>query len=235
VHEFVFFIFARILGATSKSVLMKLLLLLLCLNASAAFGQLTWQSTEQTFNSKPQDASVTAKYKFKNTGTQPIKIQNVRTSCGCTTTALSKTEYAPGESGEIDARFTFAGRTGQQEKAIMVVTSDNPDSPTILKLRVNIEELVKVDPEVVLWRVGDQPSPKSIHILVAEDAQVKALTVTSNNPGIKVKLTELKPGKEYEAEVTPDNAAQPAQATLMIKTDYPANNPITKYAYARIL
>jgi hypothetical protein len=235
VHEFVFFIFARILGATSKSVLMKLLLLLLCLNASAAFGQLTWQSTEQTFNSKPQDASVTAKYKFTNTGTQPIKIQNVRTSCGCTTTALSKTEYAPGESGEIDARFTFAGRTGQQEKAIMVVTSDNPDSPTILKLRVNIEELVKVDPEVVLWRVGDQPSPKSIHILVAEDAQVKALTVTSNNPGIKVKLTELKPGKEYEAEVTPDNAAQPAQATLMIKTDYPANNPVTKYAYARIL
>ena len=218
-----------------KSVRMKLLLFLLCLNASAAFGQLTWESTEQSFNSKPQDESVTAKYKFTNTGTQPIKIQNVRTSCGCTTTALTKTEYAPGESGEIEAKFTFAGRTGQQEKAIMVVTSDKPDVPTILKLRVNIQELVKVNPEVVLWKVGDQPSPKSIHILVAEDAPVKAVTVTSNNPGIKVKLTELKPGKEYEAEVTPDNAAKPAQATLMIKTDYPADNPITKYAYARIL
>jgi hypothetical protein len=213
---------------------MKLLLFLLCLNASAAFGQLTWESTEQSFNSKPQDESVTAKYKFTNTGAQPIKIQNVRTSCGCTTTALSKTEYAPGESGEIEARFRFAGRTGQQEKAIMVVTSDKPDSPTILKLRVNIEELVKVNPEIVVWKVGDHPSPKSVHILVAEDAQVKTLTVTSDNPDIKVKLTELKPGKEYDAQVTPDNAAQPTQATLMIKTDYPANNPITKYAYVRI-
>jgi Protein of unknown function (DUF1573) len=218
----------------SKSMRMKLLLFLFCLNASAAFGQLTWESTEQSFNSKPQDEFVTAKYKFTNTGKQPIKIQNVRTSCGCTTTALTKTEYAPGESGEIQARFTFAGRTGQQEKAIMVVTSDKPNSPTILRLHVNIQELVKVNPEIILWKVGDQPAPKSIHIQVAEDAPVKGVTVTSNNPGIKVKLTELKPGKEYEAEVTPDNAAQPAQATLMIQTDYPTNNPITKYAYVRI-
>jgi hypothetical protein len=93
---------------------------------------------------------------------------------------------------------------------------------------------VKINPEIILWKVGDQPAPKSIHIQVAEDAPVKGVTVTSNNPAIKVKVTELKPGKEYEAEVTPDNAAQPAQATLMIQTDYPTNNPITKYAYVRI-
>jgi hypothetical protein len=213
---------------------MKLLLSLLCLFAGSAFGQLTWGTTEQTFNSRPQDKEVVAKYKFTNTGAKPIKIENVRTSCGCTTAALSKTDYAPGESGEIEARFTFSGRTGRQEKAIIVTDSVIPEQPTILKLHVYIQETVKIEPEVLLWRVGEQPDTKAIRIAVAEDASVKIVSVTSDNPALKVKLTEVKPGKEYEAQITPDSLAQPAAATLVIQTNFPPDNPETKYAYARI-
>jgi len=210
------------------------LLFLLCLFAGSAFGQLAWETTEQTFHSKPQDKEVVAKYKFTNTGAKPIKIQNVQTSCGCTTAQLKKTDYAPGESGEIETKFTFAGRTGKQEKAITVNTTDNPTQPTILKLHVYIEEMVKIEPEIVLWRVGEQPDSKSIHIMIADNSSAKIVSVISDNPALKVKLTELKSGKEYEAQITPESAAQPAAATLMIRTDYPPDNPETKYAYARI-
>jgi Protein of unknown function (DUF1573) len=213
---------------------MKLLLFSLLLFAGSAFAQLAWETTEQTFNSKPEDKEVVAKYKFTNAGPKPIKIQNVRTSCGCTTAALSKTDYAPGESGEIEAKFTFSGRTGRQEKAIMVDTAPNPAQPTILKLHVYIQEVVKIEPEFVHWRVGELPDPKSIHIAIADDASAKIVSVTSDNPALKVKLTEIKPGKEYEAQITPDSVAEPAAATLVIRTDYPPDNPETKYAYARI-
>jgi hypothetical protein len=212
---------------------MKFLLFLLCLFVGSAFGQLAWETTEQTFHSKPQDKEVIAKYKFTNTGAKPIKIQNVQTSCGCTTAQLNKTDYAPGESGEIETKFTFAGRTGKQEKAITVNTTDNP-IPTILKLHVYIEEMLKIEPEILLWRVGEQPDSKSIHIMIADSSSAKIVSVVSDNPALKVKLTELKPGKEYEAQITPESAAQPAAATLMIRTDYPPDNPETKYAYARI-
>ena len=181
-----------------------------------------------------EHAHLYRQYKFTNTGNKPVKIESVRTSCGCTTAALSKSEYAPGESGDIEAKFTFSGRTGKQEKTILVATSDAPEQPTILKLHVYIQEVVKIEPEVVLWRVGEQPDPKAIHIAIADDASVKILSVTSDNPALKVKLTELKPGKEYEAQITPDSVAQPVAATLMIRTDYPPNNPETKYAYARV-
>ena len=33
---------------------------------------------------------------------------------------------------------------------------------------MNIEETVKIEPEVVLWRVGEQPDPKTIHIAIAD-------------------------------------------------------------------
>jgi hypothetical protein len=87
---------------------------------------------------------------------------------------------------------------------------------------------------VVLWRVGEQPDPKAIHIAIADDASAKIISVTSDNPALKVKLKELKPGKEYEAQITPENVTRPAAATIMIRTDYPADNPEAKYAYARI-
>jgi hypothetical protein len=213
---------------------MKLLLLLLSVFAGSAFGQLAWETTEQTFNSKPEDKEVVAKYKFTNTGAKTVKIENVRTSCGCTTTALNKTDYAPGESGEIAAKFTFSGRTGRQEKTIIVTTSAVPEKPTMLKLHVYIQEMVKVEPEVVFWQVGEQPAPKVIHIAIAEDAAAKIVSVTSDNPALKVQVTELKSGKEYEAQITPESASQPVSATLMIRTDYPPENPETKYAYARV-
>jgi hypothetical protein len=213
---------------------MRTLVLLLCTFAGSAFGQLAWEHPEQTFNSKPQDESVVAKYRFTNTGKQALKIENVKTSCGCTTAALAKTEYAPGESGEIETKFVFAGRTGKQEKAITVTTSDAPQQPTILRLYVNIEEPVKIQPEVVLWRVGEQPEPKTIHIAVADDSPVKIQSVISDNPEVKIQVTEVKPGKEYEVQVTPGDLSRPAAATLMIHTDYPAENPRTRYAYARI-
>jgi hypothetical protein len=213
---------------------MRTLVFLMCAFASSAFGQLTWENPEQTFNSKPQDESVVAKYRFTNTGKQSLKIENVKTSCGCTTAALTKTEYAPGESGEIEAKFVFSGRTGRQEKAITVTTSAAPQQPTVLRLFVNIEEAVKIQPEMVLWRVGEQPEPKTIHIAVADDSPAKLVSVTSDNPSVKVQITELKPGKEYEVQVTPANVNQPAAATLMIRTNYPLDNPETKYAYARI-
>ena len=218
----------------SKLPPMNLLLCLLCVFACPAFGQLTWGTTEQTFNSKPQDKEVIAKYKFTNSGTKPIKIENVRTSCGCTTAALTKTDYAPGESGEIEAKFTFSGRTGRQEKSILVTDSIAPEQPTVLKLHVYIEETVNIAPEIVVWLVGQPPVPKTIHIAIAEDAPAKVVSVTSDNPALKVKLTEVKPGKEYEAEITPDSVSQPAAATLVIQTNYPPDDPERKYAYARI-
>jgi Protein of unknown function (DUF1573) len=213
---------------------MKLLPFIFWLCASSAFAQLAWDKTEQTFNATPEDGAVVAKYKFTNTASKPIKIQSVISSCGCTTVALAKREYAPGESGEIEATYTISGHTGNQYKYILVSTSAAPGQPITLKLNVYIQERVSVEPQVVLWRVGEQPSPKAIQIAIGGNTAIKILSVTSDNPTIKVKLREVKPGKEYEAQVTPDNAAQRVSATLFIRTDYPPDNPQMMYAYARI-
>jgi len=208
--------------------------LFLFLFTCSSYGQLVFDQPEQSFMVKPEQEMIVAKYRFTNAGKESVKIENVQTSCGCTTAALKKTDYATGESGEIEAKFSFGGRVGKQEKAIVVTTSQTRDKPTVLRLLVDIKDPIQIQPELVLWRIGEQPKPKKIQITVADDASAKVVSVASDNPSIKAELTEVKPGKEYEIEVTPTDLSRPAGATFLIRTDYPTQNPRTRYAYARV-
>ena len=213
---------------------MNLIAILLLALATPVFGQLKWENPVQTFTAKPLDKAVAAKFRFSNIGTTPVKITDIRPSCGCTTAYLEKKEYAPGESGEIEAKFKFEGRYGDQEKWIVVTTDWVPPQPTILRFVVNIPESISISPELVLWRVGEQPNPKTIRISVSDRIPTKIVSVQSDNAAVKLELNEIRPGKELEVKVTPRTTGQPASATLQIRTDYPPDNPTTHYAYARV-
>jgi hypothetical protein len=213
---------------------MKAIAFLLVAVASPVYGQLKWENPEQTLIAKPLDKVTIAKFRFSNVGTSPVKITDLRPSCGCTTALLEKKEYAPGESGEIDAKFKFDGRVGHQEKWIIVTTDWVPPQPTILRFTVSIPESITIQPQLVLWRVGDQPKPKTVRIAIPDEVPAKVVSVQADNAAVKLELHEIRPGKELEVKVTPTTTSQPESATLLIRTDYPAENPATHYAYARV-
>ncbi|HEY0790869.1 MAG TPA: DUF1573 domain-containing protein [Chthoniobacterales bacterium] len=213
---------------------MRSLLFVLAVSSTNAVAQLKWENPEQRVTARAVDQFVEVTYRFTNTGAYPVTIDEVQPSCGCTTVRLAKKEYVPGESGEMAARFDFAGRTGPQEKSILVVTKDTINQPVILKLLVTIPGAVKIEPEVVFWRVDEEPKPKVIRVTVTEGFPANIVSITSNNPEMRVGLKEVTPGKEVEVTVTPQNAGQPAKATLRIKTDYPVENRATHYAWAQV-
>ena len=85
---------------------------------------LTWESTSISHEAAPQDGEYKAGYSFTNESDQVVTIESVRSSCGCTVPELKKRDYAPGESGTIEAVFSFGTRTGLQRKTISVVTDE---------------------------------------------------------------------------------------------------------------
>ena len=68
---------------------------------------------------------------FTNKGDNPIKLTNVRASCGCTTPLWTKEEVAPGESGVITAQYNSKGRVGTFHKSITVNSTGGNVSLTI--------------------------------------------------------------------------------------------------------
>jgi hypothetical protein len=69
------------------------------------------------------DGVVSHKFEFTNTGSQPLIIQRVSASCGCTTPSWSKEPVMPGEKGFVNAAYNPAHRPGQFEKTITVYSN----------------------------------------------------------------------------------------------------------------
>lgn len=77
-------------------------------------------------------------FEFKNTGTAPLIISKVSSSCGCTIPKKPEGPIMPGESGEIQVKYD-TNRPGPIRKAITVLS--NADTPTtILKIKGNVKE-----------------------------------------------------------------------------------------------
>jgi hypothetical protein len=101
-------------------------------------------------------------------------------------------------------------------------------------MAVNIPEAITIQPELVLWHVGDELRPKTVRIAIPDEIPAKVVSVQADNAGVKLELREIRPGKELEVKITPTTTNQPGNATLLIRTDYPPENPATHYAYARV-
>ncbi len=63
-------------------------------------------------------------FEFSNNGTEPLIINEVSASCGCTTPSFSRTPIAPGQKGSIEVVYDSAGQApGKQHKVIVVSTN----------------------------------------------------------------------------------------------------------------
>lgn len=79
-------------------------------------------------------------FKFTNTGVEPLELQSVKASCGCTATAPKDDVIAGGASSEIVATFDSKNRKGPQTKTITVRSNDPDQATVILRLKVEVEQ-----------------------------------------------------------------------------------------------
>lgn len=199
---------------------------------TAAHADISWEKQIQEFHMVPEDKAATAHFAFKNTGSEPVTIKRVVTSCGCTTAKLEKETYAPGESGEIEVKFTFGGRRGPQRKIISVTAADKQQWN--LDLRVWIHDPLTVAPSLVYWKAGTEPQGKVVKLTAAPGQPISVKGVKSSSPKFKTSLAEVKPGMEYALTVTPSDTAETTAAELTIETDTPQSAPRSYKVFARI-
>lgn len=76
------------------------------------------------FGKIPQGKPVYYNFEITNTGTTPLKLDNVQASCGCTTPEWSKEEIAPHQSSIIKVGYNAASH-GTFEKYITVSYNGN--------------------------------------------------------------------------------------------------------------
>lgn len=201
-----------------------------CGALATAQAQLAWEQQEIELRPKAGDAEAVANFKYENKGTKPIRINNVRSSCGCTVASLKKNEVAPGEKGEVTATFKIGGRTGIQQKTVTVETDDPSQPVTNLLLKAVIEQPVQIQPVMLYWENGEAPKPKTIKLKANKDVSITKVDVGSSAPEFTTKVEKGSAPGEFNITVQPRDTMHGVNATLTIKSDLP--QPF--YASARV-
>ena len=94
--------------------------------------------TKHDYGIIEQGEKVSHIFTFKNSGSEPLVLSNVKASCGCTTPSWTKEPVAPGESGEVHVEFDSKGKSGKQTKTVTITANTDPTT-TILTITGEIQ------------------------------------------------------------------------------------------------
>ncbi len=75
------------------------------------------------FGTIPEGPIAEHKFEFKNTGKEPLIIQNATASCGCTIPEWPKEPIKPGKKGEILVKYNTQGRVAPFHKDIYITSN----------------------------------------------------------------------------------------------------------------
>ena len=89
------------------------------------------------FTEITQGESVSAEFVLKNTGDAPLLIRSAKGSCGCTVPQWPKEPISEGEKVIIKVTFNSAGKKGNQNKTVTLVTNAIP-STKVLTIKGNV-------------------------------------------------------------------------------------------------
>ena len=87
-----------------------------------------------------QDSENTKVFKFTNTGSEPLIIENAKGACGCTVPQYPKEPIAPGETGEIKVVYKPGKQLNKQNKTVTITANTEPNA-TILTIMADVKEV----------------------------------------------------------------------------------------------
>jgi len=97
---------------------------------------ITFEKTIHDYGTIKQGGNGQCEFTFTNTGTNPLVLSNVRSSCGCTVAEWPKEPILPGKSNSIKVRYD-TNRVGTIAKSI-TVTSNAKNSTVKLTIKGNV-------------------------------------------------------------------------------------------------
>ncbi|MAO32996.1 MAG: hypothetical protein CL824_05760 [Crocinitomicaceae bacterium] len=101
---------------------------------------LSFDRMEYDFGKVKEDTDNPAVFKVTNTGKNPLVIEKVSTSCGCTTAKKPEKPLAPGETDEIEVVFhPKEGQLNDQSKSVTIKANTEP-LMTVLKIKAFVEK-----------------------------------------------------------------------------------------------
>lgn len=210
------------------------------------FGRLVFASTTLDAGITLDSENPELDFTFKNLGSGPVEIVNVKASCGCTATELEKTVYAPGESGSLHVVFDPKGKRGAVASNITITTDQKENAVQTLLVRAFVKPLVIIEPMQIAYTPVEKGSSSSRDVHVqGRFEEFEVTRVTSADPevfGIEIiKNGTVQDGDDtlydwiIRVTLTDDAKPQNYRTELTVRTNDEEKSIFTIPVVARVL
>ncbi len=207
-----------------------LLLLLVLLPAhvlAAPAPQLTSDEPVFDFGTVLQGEKVDHTFVFRNSGTAPLVIDRVKSSCSCTASLLSDKEIPAGGSGSVQAVFDSTRFRGRIHKTLYLYSND-PDRPSV-EFLLQGEVVVPLQATPATLNFGDVAvGAQSVQTVVLKNTSPVTLlidNISSLNDAVQVDWQEVKLAAGAQVSLTIKAVPQAATPNLNGKILVHTNNP----------
>ncbi len=169
----------------------------------------------------------TFRFKYQNTGTEPIRILYAHGDCHCTAVQEEYPEVPPGQSGTLEITLdTFGLPLGPIQKNVSVQFSDM-EKPLILELWVNNLPNFKLTPQAMDFGVIPRGGAveKTVQIVNESGRRVKIVNIFKNEAQLTVTVDkpEIGPGETLVVTFKIDPTLEGEfRDTPMLRTDLQA-------------
>lgn len=193
---------------------------------------------------------------FTNTGSQPLVIQNIVTSCGCTTPEWTKQPVPPGGKAKVTAIYDPKDRPGAFNKTLSVYTNTKPEV-TVLTIKGEVTPREKTVEELFTFAVGEgvrfesvqlaftniKKNAKKIRVMKVINTSNEAVKIEFDNLpahlSLKANPEILKPGQNGLIEGTYDASKNPGWGNVndivRIKLNGAPQNNVYYYVSANLV
>jgi len=126
----------------------------IAVKAQIATTKMQLSATEHNFGTFKEEAGrQTFDFIVTNTGTEPLVIQNVVASCGCTTPEWTRQPIPAGAKGKVTAIYDPKDRPGQFNKTLSVYTNTKPEV-VVLSIKGEVIPHEKTVEELFTFAIG---------------------------------------------------------------------------------
>lgn len=101
--------------------------------------RITFAELEHQYGTIEKGGNGDCEFTFTNEGNEPLILQNVKASCGCTTPSYTQKPVMPGQTGTIKVHYN-TNNAGAFSKTV-TVTSNAVDNPrVVLRIKGNVKQ-----------------------------------------------------------------------------------------------
>ena len=138
------------------------------------------------FGQVDQGMTVDHVFRLVNQGTEPLTLEQVQPSCGCTVAVTSATIIPPGQSGELTIQLDTLKLAGHTTKTVAIHSND----PAVPVAGITLTGNVLAD-------VVAAPATLYLGRLRRGSVGQFAVAVSPGRPGAAVEITGVQPGSRY--------------------------------------